>query len=122
MPNRNELLAEIADHIGVLERRKRGTPEWWTRTVAGQSSIDNPTWNSESPDSQISVLKPPKRTTRSRTIPQHLSDASALPIVNIGGVSLGPWHSAENCEDALDVSKQPNPNLLQQYLNDVDRR
>jgi|ERR1035437_5033013 hypothetical protein len=40
MADRNELLTGIADHIGVLERWKRGTPEWWNRQQAGPGHVN----------------------------------------------------------------------------------
>ena len=40
MADRNELLAGIADHIGVLERWKRGTPAWWTKLQGNPGGIN----------------------------------------------------------------------------------
>lgn len=62
MAGRHELLAEIADHIGVLERRKRGTPEWWKRLMEEQRPIlGMPVRN---PDGTYSMpTKPPEFPT-----------------------------------------------------------
>jgi hypothetical protein len=60
MADRHELLAGIADHIGVLERWKQRTPEWWTKQQARIGGINGTTALGERTDPPIDPVVEPK--------------------------------------------------------------
>jgi hypothetical protein len=108
MADRHELLAEIADHIGVLERWKRGTPEWWTRQQTRPGSVTRSTAEGERTNPPMGPVTEPElifhepvedtpQTTKPPLAPTPRRPKNVREAVAQLRVGLKPANSVEVC-------------------------